>query len=87
MLKLTFGKNSAAHYEHSSANVLCRHASSVLKIIECLLPQKAQIRHGLYSIRKHTWSRGRLMISLIGCRRVDPVQDAVVWVAMLGRCW
>lgn len=23
------------------------------------------------------------MISLIGCRRVDPVQDAVVWVAML----
>lgn len=34
-------------------------------------------------IHEHTWSRGRLVISLIGCNRVDPVHDAVVWVAML----
>lgn len=34
-------------------------------------------------IHEHTWSRGRLVISLIGCKRVDPVHDAVVWVAML----
>lgn len=33
---------------------------------------------------KHTWSRGRLIISLIGCNSVDPVHDAVVLVAMLG---
>lgn len=34
-------------------------------------------------IHEHTWSRGRLVISLIGCNKVDPVHDAVVWVAML----
>lgn len=33
---------------------------------------------------KHTWSRGRLIISLIGCNSVDPVHDAVLLVAMLG---
>ena len=47
-----------------------------------------QSPHGsLFSpIQTPTWSTGRLIISLIGCNRVDPVHDAVVWVAMLGRC-
>lgn len=34
-------------------------------------------------MKTRTWSTGRLIISLMGCNRVDPVQDAVVWGAML----